>query len=295
MTMKNRFLSTALALLALCLLVACDPQEGSDYKLGPMPTADQLDFTVAPSASTPNRLDVANASKVPGVVTWDFGNESTAKGETAQAAYPFKGEYTITMTLYTTGGSASVSKSVSIANDDMTLLNTPMYNALTGGAANLEGKTWVFDSTNDGHIGVGPVDDSAPSWWSCEAGGKTECSLYTQEFTFTQVGIKFEWKNNGYIYTNEAGRAALAGKGYATSVVPGAGDFDVKYEPKASYTFTLNEAAKTLTLSGDAFMGHYAGTSTYEILNLTDDEMYLKCASTVEDGNGWWYRFVPKK
>lgn len=99
------------------------------------------------------------------------------------------------------------------------------------------------------------------------------------------------WKNNGYIYTNEAGKNALGG----TAVVPPAGDFDVKYEPKDAYTFTLNETGKTITLNNGAFFGHYAGTSTYEILSLTDDELYLKCTSTVESGNGWWYRFIPKE
>ena len=104
-----------------------------------------------------------------------------------------------------------------------------------------------------------------------------------------------EWKNNGKVYTNENGRAALAALGFPTSVVPGAGDFDVTYAPKPAYTFALNEAGKTITLSDGAFFGHYAGTSTYEILKLTADEMYLKCASTTENGNGWWYRLIPKE
>ena len=48
----------------------------------------------------------------------------------------------------------------------------PMYNALTGGAANLGGKTWVFDQYHDGHFGVGPAKgggdyDGTPKWWSC--------------------------------------------------------------------------------------------------------------------------------
>ena len=293
--MKNNIKLGVFAFLSILLMIACEPQDSSDYSLGAKPTADQLDFDVTPTASKANVIDFKNTSKIKGVATWDLGNGTKAKGETAQASFPFKGDYTIEMTLYTTGGSVSISKTINVANDDMSLLDTPMYNALTGGAANLNGKTWVFDQYHDGHFGVGPVADSGPSWWSCPAEGKTESSLYTQEFTFTQVGVKMEWKNNGKVYTNENGRAALAALGFSTSVVPGAGDFDVTYAPKPAYTFALNEAGKTITLSDGAFLGHYAGTSTYEILKLTADEMYLKCASTTENGNGWWYRLIPKE
>ena len=194
------------------------------------------------------------------------------------------------MTLYTTGGSVSITKSISIANDDMSLLDTPMYNALTGGAANIEGKTWVFDQYVAGHFGVGPIDESSPSWWSCPANGKLLSSMYTQEFTFIQVGVKMIWKNNGYVYSNAVGKDALGGN----AIVPGAGDYDVEYTPKSSYTYTLDENNMTLTISDGGFLGHYAGTSKYEIIKLTEDVMYLKARSTVETGNGWWYRFVPK-
>jgi len=170
-----------------------------------------------------------------------------------------------------------------------------MYTALTGGASNLTGKTWVFDQYNAGHFALGPVGDATPSWWSCKAEEKTESSLYSQEFTFTQVGVKMTWKNNGSVYTNENGRKALATLGYPNSVVPGAGDFDVNYAPKASYTFSLDETAKTITLSDGAFFGHYAGTSTYEIVTLTEDLLYVKCTSTTEPTNVWWYRFIPKE
>jgi len=295
MHMKDILKIEVLALIMIFVMLACDPKEDSDYSLGEMPVAEQLDFLSTPTAAKPNVVDFTNTSKVTGIATWDFGNGSTAKGESAQAIYPFKGEYTIVLTLYTTGGSASITKTITIENDDMSLLDTPMYNALTGGAANTDGKTWVFDQYHNGHFGVGPADASSPEWWSCPAEGKTNSSLYSQEFTFTQVGIKFGWVNNGNVYTNEAGRAALADLGYPNSVVPPDGDFDVEYVPKTNYTFALNESASTITLSGGAFFGHYAGTSTYQILTLTDEELYLKCASTTESGNGWWYRLIPKE
>lgn len=293
--MKNIIKSGVVAMLTIFVMTACDPQEGSDYALGEMPTPEQLNFTSAPATGQTNVIEFTNTSEIPGVATWDLGNGTKIKGEKVTAQYPFKGEYTIVMSLYTTGGSTKIERKITINNDDMSLLNTPMYNALTGGAANLDGKTWVFDQYHDGHFGVGPATDASPSWWSCPAEGKTKSCMYSQEFTFTQVGVKFNWKNNGNVYSNENGRKALAEMGFPNSVVPGDGDFDIEYNPKAAYTFALDETAKTLTLSDGAFFGHYAGTSTYQILKLTEDELYVKCASTVEVGNGWWYRFVPKE
>ncbi len=289
--MKNIFKSLVMILMGVFVMTSCDPQDNDDNALGQLPLASQLDFTFTPSAEKPNVVALKNESSLNGVATWDFGNGGKGKGDNVTASFPFKGDYTISMTLYTTGGSTTITKVISITNDDMSLLDTPMYNALTGGAANLNGKTWVFDQYVAGHFGIGPADGSTPSWWSCPADGKLQSSMYTQEFTFIQVGVKMIWKNNGYVYTNSAGKDALGG----TAIVPGAGDFDVEYTPKTSYTYTLDEVNKTITISDGGFFGHYTGTSTYQILKLTDDEMYLKVVSTVEPGNGWWYRFVPKE
>lgn len=291
--MKNIIKTGVYTLITLFALAGCSPQDNDKYSLGPAPQESQLAFTADPASGQPNVINLVNTSSVPGVAVWNFGNGATSKGDQVKAEYPFAGTYTITLTLYTTGGSASISNTINITSDDMSLLDTPMYNALTGGASNLEGKTWVFDQYHDGHFGVGPVDASSPEWWSCPAEGKEGSSLYSQEFTFTQVGVKLEWANNGYIYTNESGKNALGGEFVENP--GGAGDFDVKYPLKSSYTFALNETDKTITLSDGAFFGHYAGTSTYEILSLTDDELYVKCKSTLETGNGWWYRFIPKE
>ena len=290
--MKNILKSGIFTLITIFALASCSPQENDDYSLGATPTPDQLSFTITKGEG--NRITVQNTSSVAGVATWDFGNDLNGKGDKLNAGYPFYGKYNITMTLYTTGGSVSITQPIEYDKDDLTLLDTPYYNALCGGIDNPEGRTWVFDKEHEGHIGVGPGDDEKPSWWSCEPNGKADCSLYTQEFTFAIAGdggIRMIWKNNGKVYTNEAGKNALGG----VATVPGAGDFDVAFTPAATYRFSINEGAKVLKLADGAFLGHYAGTFEYQILNLNDDELYVKCASGVESGNGWWYRFVPKK
>lgn len=288
--MKNRFKSGVFALLTLFAMVSCSPQESDDYSLGAAPTADQLSFAITKGEG--NRITLENTSSVEGVATWNFGNDVTGRGDKVGAGYPFIGKYDITMTLYTTGGSMSITQSIEYAVDDLSLLDTELYNNLCGKITNPNGKTWVFDQKHDGHFGVGPADGDGPSWWSCAADGKIDCSLYTQEFTFAVAGdggIRMIWKNNGKIYTNEAGKNALGG----VATVPGAGDFDVEYAPKPTYRFSINEGAKTLKLSDGAFLGHYQGVSEYQIMKLTEDELYVKCNSAVKDGDTWWYRFIP--
>lgn len=284
------------AVWALSLLFfACEPQEFDDYDLGTKPMETEVTFTTTPQADRPNVVTFNNTSGATGVAVWDFGNGSKGKGDQVTGEYPFAGNYTVTMVLYTKAGAITQTFPLSIESDDLSLLEHPLYAALTGGAENTEGRTWVFDQYHGGHFGVGAADMTSPEWWAAGPNDKLECSLYTQEFTFKQVGVQMNWVNNGFVYTNGAGLAGLAALGYSQSVEPPAGDFDVAYEPLDAYTFSLNTTDSTLTLSDNAFMGHFAGSSTYEILSLNETEMYLKVLSASEPGNAWWYRFIPKE
>ena len=292
----NSIFKTGLILAAAgALLFSCAPMDKDDYQLGTAATESQLDFTFTPSSATPNIIVLKNTSQAKGVALWDLGNGSTAKGDEVSVSYPFKGDYTVTMSLFTVGGGAAISKVVSIAADDYGLLDTPGFNALTGGANALEGKTWVFAKYTNGHFGVGDInvapEVNGPAWWQCPPSGKDGSSLYENEYTFIQRGTKLIWKNNGKIYTNENGMNHLGIQGTPNAAV---GDFDVPYTPADNLTFSLDETAMTLTLSGGAFLGFYTGVSQYHILTLNEHEMYLWCGSAAEPGNAWYFKFVPK-
>lgn len=286
--MKNILKYSMGAFMTLLMMASCDPQESSKYALGTSPDPSELSFTATPSASNPNIIELKNTSSFKGgVIYWEMGNGAHATGQTAEARFPFANTYKITMQVYNEGAPVTITQDVTIANNDPAQINKEAIK-LAGG---LDGnKTWVLDRTHDGHFGVGPAGGNGPDWWSCPAEGKAGCSLYENEFTFNLDGnYNVVWTNKGYIYTNGAGKDAL-GK---PSKVPPAGDFDVAYTPKASYLFTIDDGK--IKLSDDGFFGHYVGTSTYKILNVTEDEFYIMCESALESGNGWWYRFVPKK
>lgn len=283
------------AVLAIILVTACEPQVIDDYELGTPPSAEDLSFSMETAAESDNIINFTNTSSIPGVAVWDLGNGSTGKGQDVEAQYPLKGSFEVSLTLATSGGTATITKTLDIAENDMALLDNPMYTQLTGGVDALEGKTWVFDQYYAGHFGVGPIESESADWWNAAPNDKLECSLYTNKFTFKQIGVEMIWENNGSIYTNQPGADDLASKGYTNAVAPPAGDVDVEYAPNDSYTFSLNTSEATITLSDGAFMGHYAGTSTYKILSISDTEMYLRAASTIEPGNAWYYRFVPEE
>ena len=293
--MKKIFNAVLLVGAAAALLLGCRPMDLDLHKLGAPVTEDQLSFSTTPSASTPNIIELTNTSSVNGVALWDLGNGSIVKGDKVSASYPFKGDYTITMSLYTTGGSATVSKVVSIADNDFGLLDTPGYNALTGGANATEGKTWVFARYTYGHFGVGDVnvapEAGGPAWWQCDPNGKAGCSLYDNTYTFIQKGTKLVWKNNGSIYTNENGMNHLGKGGTPNEAV---GDFDVPYTPGDNLSFVFDEAAGKLTLSDGAFLGFYTGVSEYNIITLDEHMLYVWCRSAAEPGNAWYFMFVPE-
>jgi len=54
------------------------------------------------------------------------------------------------------------------------------------------------------------------------------------------------------------------------------------------YTFSIDEAGEfpVLTISGNGYMGYYAGSQDYEVIYLTDRVMALRVNNTIE-GQDW--------
>lgn len=309
--MKNILKSGFVALLTVFAMTSCDPQENDDHSLGAMGTIslEEVTYTQTVSDKSTNEIIFTNTinTNVPYSFVWDLGNGATSKNKTAVGQYPEKGDYTVTLTVYTADGNA-VSKVIPLHfdNNDFSLLDKPVYNNLTGGASATTGKVWVFDRYNNftkevsaavgaykdpkptivaadikGHMGLGPINSYAQNYWGAAPDDKNKWSLYDMKFTFTQSGLKLKVETKGQGY----GRWAVAnGK-------PGAvkeGD-DATYDyAGGDYNFTIDEsgAFPKLTLSGDASLGYYCGTQTYEIIYQTDEAMALCVHNTVE-GQDW--------
>jgi PKD repeat protein len=278
----------AIALTALSH-TGCTPDE-IDGGLGPVPRSEMVQFTATPSPDNANIIVFTNTTPGAFRAIWDFGNGSSDEGNQVSGAYPMEGSYTVKLTVITNGGHASNTQTIDIAQTNVSMLDREDYNTLTGGgASNANGKTWVIDRHKSGHMGVGPADDVAPIWWSAPANDKASEGLYDDEMTFNLNGFAYTYQNNGDTFVNGSNAAGLGGTTQSS-------DYTLSYTPPANMTWSISEEGgkKFLQLSNGGFLGYYTGVSRYEILTLSENELYVKALDGVNPALGWWLRLVPK-
>ncbi len=101
--------------VVLLLLVACEPQEFNSIDIGSAPSDDDMSFAYTEGDN--NLFTFENTSSVTGYAYWDFGNDDTGSGNKDSVTYKEAGEYTVTMTLISKGGSNEITGTVTVAND----------------------------------------------------------------------------------------------------------------------------------------------------------------------------------
>ena len=260
--------------------------------LGTAPTAADAEFTYTPTAANPNVIEF-NAKNKDLIAKWDFGNGTKGEGPTVQGTFPLKGTYVVTLTVFNSGGSASSQQTITIAQDDATLLNNPLYTLLTGGSAGKGYKTWVIDSTRDGHFGVGPNPVGAagnyPEWWAAKKNDKSNTGLYNDQFVFRLKGFGFDQITKGDVYVNSAQAANFPG---ATLNVKT--DYTAPYADQTNQNWTLTLGADTtLTVSGKSFIGYYTGVNTYKVIRMSENELFLRYVDAANSQLAWYIRLVP--
>jgi PKD repeat protein len=281
---------TTLILFAFALILGVSScKEKDSPTLGDAPSPADAAFTYAPSAANANIIDF-KASVSGFTYKWDFGNNTAGEGATAQGTYPNKGIYTVTLTIFNSGGSASSSQDVEIKEDDKSLLSNPKYTLLTGGTAGGGSKTWVIDSTRAGHFGVGKSDGLWPEHWSAQPGDKANSGLYSDKYTFKLNGFKFDQVTGGSVFLNDDQMGNFPGS------YKNADDATAPFDNQLDENWTLVEGEKdtTITISGKAFIGFYSGTRTYQILKLSENELSLKYLDSKDPTLSWFVRLVPE-
>ncbi len=276
--------------LLLFVFTACEPQVTSAPDLASAPQSDNVTFEYEPNAENPNVIQFVNTSESFKAL-WDFGNGSTAEGDTVTGEFPQKGEYTVTLTIFTESGQAKNSKSITIEETNALMLDDPDLNMLTGGADQIEGKTWVIDSTQIGHLGVGPADGYEPGWWAAPALDKQGKGIYDDEYTFKLDGFSYEQQTNDDIYVNVGYPDEFAG----AVQEDGGDDYIAPFEGGSDFNFVLKEeeGKMFLEITGGGHIGYYSGSRTYEILALSENELYLRNLN--HDGaEAWYQRLIPK-
>lgn len=292
MSIMKKILYSLFLIASIQLVITACKED--DPQLGPAPTEEDAAFTFEPSTQTPNILNFTSNTDA-FLKKWDFGNGTKAEGNEVTGIYPFKGTYTVTLTVYTSGGSISNSLDVVIENDDPTLLDIPVYNMLTGGAAKTEGKTWILDATRAGHFGVGPNPSNpalgdVPNYYAAGANEKAGAGLYDDEFTFKLAGFSYIQQTNGDVFINNKFAADFPGS-YAN-----VGDYTAPFDGAdgLSWSITEESGAQYLTISTGGFIGYYSGVTRYKIVSLTENEMILRALDSKDPGLAWYQRLIPK-
>lgn len=275
----------------MALFSSCKEDEP---ELANPPTAADVSFTFTPSSQTDNILEF-RASNQNVQAFWDLGNGSSAEGPEAVGIYPNAGTYTVTLTIFNQGGSISSSQDVIIENDDPTLLDNPLFDLLTGGADGPGSKSWVIDSTNAGHFGVGPNPSSPsgdiPEYYAAGPLEKSGSGMYSDVYTFTLQGFQFDMVTNGLIYLNpeHTGDWPEAFENEA------AGDYSSPFPDQLGDAWTLSEGEDTtISIIGDSFIGYYTGVRTYKIVTIEENLLFLRAEDSQSPGLAWYFRLIPE-
>jgi hypothetical protein len=301
--MKNKIYFKLLGVFALTLvLFSCEPymDENPESSINLPPDASELAFSVTPGDDD-FHYTIALTSPAPSgisTVKFSLGNGSTVVGKSTTAYYPLPGDYTITMTVTTNGGSSSLSQVQTTTKTDYSIFTDEKYVALTGGIDDADGKTWVVDSESAGHFGVGDAylaGGVGLDWWSANPGEKEGTGAYDDELTFNLNGFEVLYQNYGVSYV----------KGYMKddpnlalvylNPRQNKDDWDVDYETPTNGTWLISErdgkTYLTITSEKPIIPGLDVGAlnNEYEIISISENYMELACFSAYEDWTKWHF------
>ncbi|MBC3540018.1 PKD domain-containing protein [Rufibacter sediminis] len=234
--------------------------ELDDPELGTPPTPQQVTFTHAYDTENPNIVHFK--STAPGFkAIWDFGNGSSAEGAEVDGAYPLAGDYTVKLTIYTSGGSASSSKTINIEKTNPLMLDREDYNFLTGGASQLEGKTWVFAPTGPMNFG-GEIVNGGNNWWSQALADQNDC-MKDDEYTFSLAGFKFENKSKGAMWGINNGAENQCVPQPATPVA-------------SNWSLSQDNGKTILSVSNGETIAWDDDQGTYEVMELSENRLHIR-------------------
>ena len=250
---------------------------------------------------------------------FNFGDGRTAVSPTGVIEHRFSanvGVYTYNVVVNATGtGGLGTS-----TNLEVTVFNSfkdeEAENFLTGSSdVNDIGSSrkWYWQANKPLHVGLGPVEDdygngefSYEAWWNLiQPWDDEKYCMYDNEFVFTRTanGISFEQTTGpAFIPGAYAGELGVDGdtchdETVATTMF---GEKNVSFFPsssKAALEGSYNEVPYRQTsfeISDGGFLGWYVGASTYDIISVSDDELFVRI---IQAGNGfaWYQRFTSTK
>jgi PKD repeat protein len=294
---KNIIFSTLIA----CILLwsSCEPRDISDYELGKAPLESEIEFTITQDEEDPFTWHFENTSAVNGLTpSWKIG-ETNRTGNVVSHRFPLPDEYAVSLTISTSGGSATKTQTFSTEDTDWDFLASPLMTAISGGVDMVDGKVWVLDASEPGHLGLGEPGSYSANWYSAPPFDKKDRPLYDDEFIFKLVGFEYEINTNGstHVQKGKAGPEGIAA-GYYTGVIwEDDYDMDVTVDEaqRGVCTWSVDVVGDKsfLVLSNPNFNIGYADENprSYEIIEWTENTLHLR---SVSDAGARYHKLIVK-
>lgn len=230
-----------------------------------------------------------------------FSDESTQNSPSGVYTKQFTtngvNTYTVTVIAYGTGGNSTTT------SIEVTVLSTfddpQAVQLLTGGTT----KTWYWYAAKQGHLGVGPNDasdaGSIPQYYAAPPFDKAGATcFYKEQLVFTKDGdnIRYNLVTDGAVFFNAAfnsvGGSSAPDDQCLTYDV--GGTKTVTLAPSSSLVPEAKKRGTALNFTDGGFMGYYIGTSSYEILKITETEMHIRAVMGGNPALAWYHIFTTK-
>ena len=212
-------------------------------------------------------------------------------------------EYTVTVLASGKGGViTSTSFNLTVFTD---FSDEQAITFLTGGSS----KKWYWSAGEQGHLGVGQNNnDNTGNYYAnyyqaapFEKAASTDSDcLYENELTFSLDNgeLKYELDNGGRTFFNNAYKdvgGGTTGGDDLCLAFPTAGLKTVSLSPSESFvasTIPAETRGTMLNFSDNGFMGYYIGQSSYEILSITENRLYVRAVMGNNPALAWYHIFT---
>lgn len=295
------------------ILFAFSGCQKDDYSMGALTTPSNLTLTyeiVGADAENPfgdGSGQVNFTASADNAITYNFefgdgkDNQIAADGKVSHV-FSLNGLNTFNVSVFAVGTGGLQSSKTEQLEVFSSFSDNEAFLFLTGGTS----KSWYWAADQTGHLGLGPNNFDYepgswtwPQWYQAAPWEKTESTLYLCEFVFTNADgvMTFEQKNPSGeafiqgIYSEELGLGPEGSYPWDIEGVKNA-----SFSPSNSIATIDGEyRGTTINFSDDGFMGFYAGTSEYEIMEVTDNILKVRLVQANEPSFAWYHIFTSEK
>lgn len=308
-----KYLKQYILATSIILLLAAGGCNKDDYTLGALITPSNVTLTyeiVGADADHPygdGSGQVNFTATASNAITYNFefgdgqDNQIAADGKVSHV-FSLNGVNTFNVSVYAIGTGGLQSTKTDQIEVFSSFSDNEAFLFLTGGTS----KSWYWAADQPGHLGLGPNNKDSgdgnwtwPAWYQAAPWEKSASTLYDCELVFTNDNgnMTFEQKNpsgEAFIQGLYCAELGLGDEGSHPWDIEGVKN--APFGPSNSIA-TIDGAYRgtTINFSNGGFMGFYAGTSSYEIMQVTENLLTVRIVQANEPNFAWYHIFTNVK